>query len=751
MGEEEKLCEGKPYYEILKTKNLDNCVERPVYHKTFSISPASEASNYPTYQSLMTRTIICGSLEDHIIRKSSSENRIYMSTAGELHSKELIDVSSTCTLSLLSVESVENEISRPSSPKRYSSLVFEYPSGSHKSSKSLKQQQQQQQKQQQQHAPIPDLTSSPLTFYPRTQSERDLKTIAIELFSKIVEESEKMTETSRSEKDVAGLAVHATRVLGDLSYNGLKEVEESIKNLVGEEKYESFVEKAFFDLVAITGTNPCQMLINDKIRSGEVTKDTTYWSWIISTSLRQVRTIRASYVLGLTNLVHRACINEKSSLKEFPSQVYGKFCHKEMEVIQEELIPYLKEELKKSPTTDMNVIRLYVTALGNLGTKETTEELLKVIDGKITTNYNVRALAVFHLIKPAMENPSMIRPIMTSIIGNTAESAEVRMAAITTLTYCKPSSADLQGLALRTWFEPSRQVASYIYSTLETLKNLPSHVPEYTSLKQKCDIIIKIAKPVKEGIQYSRSFMLADHIESLRSTVSYSADLVADKDSFLPKSLYLSTQLRGLNSVVDTMEAYFYLQGTQKITDKLYELYSGMTSPEYSPATKETEREVREKMEKLGIHEKESERPEAHLFVKMAGLEHLYSIDEEFVNSVVKYISNRMIEKVDLQKGMEREYLKIMDVMGADYATPTYSGLPLYVEIRYPAVAYGKANLKVRGTSTTEPKVEVEAKGTINYKRMVKAVIVCSVTEKFFESGVETSVHVGSPVKAGIS
>merc|ERR1712121_413632 len=174
-----------------------------------------------------------------------------MSTAGELHSKELIDVSSTGTLSLLSVESVENEISRPSSPKRYSSLVFEYPSGSHKSSKSLKQQQQQQQRQQQQqqHAPIPDLTSSPLTFYPRTQSERDLKTIAIELFSKIVEESEKMTETSRSEKDVAGLAVHATRVLGDLSYNGLKEVEESIKNLVGEEKYESFVEMAFFDLV----------------------------------------------------------------------------------------------------------------------------------------------------------------------------------------------------------------------------------------------------------------------------------------------------------------------------------------------------------------------------------------------------------------------------------------------------------------------------------------------------------------------
>merc|ERR1712142_906974 len=155
--------------------------------------------------------------------------------------------------------------------------------------------------------------------------------------------------------------------------------------------------------------------------------------------------------------------------------------------------------------------------------------------------------------------------------------------------------------------------------------------------------------------------------------------------------------------------------------------------------------------EKLGIHEKESERPEAHLFVKVAGLEHLYSIDEEFVSKVVNDISSRMMGEGDLRKRMEREYLKIMDIMGADYATPTYSGLPLYVEIRYPAVAYGKASLRVRGGSPTEPKVEVAAKGTINYKRMVKAVIVCSVTEKFFESGVETSVHIGSPIKADIS
>merc|ERR1711931_117526 len=72
-----------------------------------------------------------------------------------------------------------------------------------------------------------------------------------------------------------------------------------------------------------------------------------------------------------------------------------------------------------------------------------------------------------------------IPDLLLSLIENSAENPEVRMAAITALTYCSPSTADLQKLAVRTWFEPSRQVASYIHSTLKTLSQLSGSVPEY--------------------------------------------------------------------------------------------------------------------------------------------------------------------------------------------------------------------------------------------------------------------------------
>ena len=787
--EEEKLCEGKEYYEILKSDNLDNCSERPVYHKTYGMwsKTSGSGASMPT-QSSLTRTIICGSLEDHIIRKSSTENRILINTAGELTSEEKINIASTSTLVLLSVESVRSELSGPSSPKGYASLSYEYPSGSSISSKSLKQQaqeqqlvqgqqqsQQQQQAQQQQkrHAPIPDLSSAPRSFYPKTMSERELQEKVVELFSKIIEESQKMSESSKAEKDVAGMSVEATMSLGELSFDGLKKVEETLKEQYGEEKWESLIEKTFFDLVSMAGTNPCVKLVVEKINSGEIRSEPVAWSWIISNTLRHTRTpteellkmlvrtlksqsveqsriIRAAYSMGLTELIHKACINEKSSEREFPYHVYGKICHKDMDVIKSELVSYLKEKLQESSRSDMNSILTWVNALGNLGTEETTEELLKVVEGKYTKNANPRTMAIYLMIRPAQENPAVYRPVFSSIVENTAESPEVRMAAITALTYCKPSSADMQRLALRTWYEPSRQVASYIYSTLKTLKNLPAAVPEYESLKQKAEIILSIAKPVHEGIQYSRNMHFAKYIDSFRSTFGNSLVWQADEDSFLPKSLYLTSQVKGLGSNVDGLEAYFYMQGTQQVVDKLFELYSELKTPKYNPTVEETKEEIRAEMEKLGIQNKQSEKPEAHLTFRMAGLQKLFSLDEEFVQQVVRKISSSMVQS-DLQKGYETEFMKIFDVMGEDLALPTETGLPVFVTLRYPAVIYGKATMKLSKSSSTEPKAEIEAKGALNFKRQVHARVVSPVTEKFYGSGVETSVHMGYPINAELS
>merc|ERR1711922_30153 len=142
-------CEGKEYYEILKSRDLNECSERPVYHRTYGMQYRTTGSGSASkpIQSSTTRMILCGTLENHIIRKISTEYKVLVSSAGELKSKEMIEVSSTSTLTLLSVGTADRELSRPALPKRHSSLIYRYPQESH----SLRHQQQQDQQQKIQH------------------------------------------------------------------------------------------------------------------------------------------------------------------------------------------------------------------------------------------------------------------------------------------------------------------------------------------------------------------------------------------------------------------------------------------------------------------------------------------------------------------------------------------------------------------------------------------------------------------------
>jgi len=772
-------CEGKEHFEILKTKNLDNCVNRPVYHKSFGSWPKSDGSkafSFPA-QTSVTRTIVCGSLEDHYIRKSVTKNQILVGSTEEFETKEQIDISSISTLELESVQNVQREISGPSSPKGYPSLVYEYPSGSQSSSRSLKQellQQSNQQQQQMKHAPLPGLTSAPKVFFPNEASQRELKQKAVELFTEMIESTKHITESMPSKKDSAGLSVNTAKILSMLSLEELKEVEQTVMSQVRGNMKPTTIKKVFFDLVSIAGTNPCMMLIKEKVTSGEIMQEPTAWSWILSNALRNIKTptpellrelvqllksehiqrnriIRAAYTMGLTDIINKACINPESVENQFAYRIYGQMCHKETEVIKGELIPFLSQKLQESSRGDMNAVITYVYALGNLGVEETSQELMKVIEGKIPTHHHVKALAVYKLIRPAMVNPALYRPIFTSLIENSAENEQVRMAAITALTYASPSSADLQKLALRTWFEPSQQVSSFIYSTLWSLSKLSGSVPVYESLKNKAQIILPIAKNTRSGFQYSHNLQYTTFVETLKTALSHKLQWVASQDSFIPRTIYAKTELLSQSRNIDVVETMLYMQGSETILKQLYDLAWQMGSRRSQSHVSQNEREVEEIISKLGIKNKHEERPEAHVYLKFLG-QKLYSVDAELIERVVRKLSTEFMEDLsELERGMEFEYMKVLDPYGAEWALPTETGMPVNIFIKHPIVAHNKAEVKTLSTSTSHPVVEIELKGVFNIKRQVHVGIMTPLTGKYHGAGLETSVAVATPLKAVLS
>jgi hypothetical protein len=789
-SDESDPCEGKDYYEVIKTKNMDYCIDRPSFtsgYGTWLKSDGSQSSSYPSH-SHVTRTIICGSLEDYYIRKVTVENTVLASSLGRYASDEKLDVTSYSMLSLESVKESSESMSTSSSSKTYSSLVFEYPYKTSVGSTSLRQECRKQHGCQkadgsEAHAPTPDMESDPVIFYTRFASESDLKNLIIEGFKELVDTADDMTESAALQKDVCGMSVKTTRAISQLSYESLKEVERRIESEFSEDRKEDII-RAFYDLVSMAGTNPAIRLLKTKVESGDINEDTHSWAWILSSAIRNIKTpteelirelvhilkhenvhkcpiLRAAVAMAVTEIAHKACVHPQSSYNEFPANIFGDFCDEDSDVIKKELLPYLTQMLSESSNNDVGSVITWVNALGNLGTEDASLELLKVVEGKITVHPHPRSVAIYKLIRAAELNPVIYRPVFMALIENSAESSEVRMAAVTGLTYSSPSTADLQRLAVRTWFEPCNQVASYIYSTLKTLKNLPETFDEYSIIRLRAEQAYALCKPSNFGIQFSKNWQLSHFEESLKASVSHKYQWTSSEESAIPKLMYGKIRIDTMGSTIESLETAFYLQGAEYVFEKLYDLYSDISKNSEETRGRDildqNKREVKEKMDKLNVEPRKSLTPEAHLTLKFLGLQKLYSFDAERVNEIVKYISMYFSgSQGKLRKGVEKEIIKVFDVAGADYAFPTESGIPAFITVRNPVVIHNKMNIKMTedessSSVSSQPQVEISTSGVFNYKTQIHAGIMTPLTGKFHMAGVEFAMHMSSPFETKLA
>ena len=195
-----------------------------------------------------------------------------------------------------------------------------------------------------------------------------------------------------------------------------------------------------------------------------------------STVVRSHKQLYTTSLLQLSNLFYHAYIHPTTMRNNFPTKVFGVFGTKESPVLTEKFIPFLVEEIER---TESEHVRLSaILALGKTGHLKALKTLVKEIEriapvaapvSKITMVKAHRTIAVNALKRLAKLNPTEIRPILMSIIVNPVEAVEVRIAAVSVLPFAQPTTAELQGLAIRTWMEPSEQVSAFIVSTLRSL------------------------------------------------------------------------------------------------------------------------------------------------------------------------------------------------------------------------------------------------------------------------------------------
>merc|ERR1711962_23780 len=772
-----ELCQGKDYYEVIKTKDLKNCRERPVYIHVYgarAVSDGSLGSSVPfASESSVSRNIICGTPDSFILRVASNQHKAVISPSGKFEHKEWMEDTSTSIVSLRSVEDKKEEIPDVKTPKPRGSLMFEHPKqddyfSATVSEKSLVPQARTDSRIEQDwyraQMVQPDIESRPKTLYPTIKSPEETMRQLVVTFKRIVEIARMSPESSESAEDVAGSAVMVSRALVRLGLQDIKalwqQIEASLPENLKVPAYNSFL-----DLVSISGTNPVIKFIIEEVKSGKLVGENA--AMIVSNAIRSAKTptkqllkelidllkhvaqqdnrnMVSTVALAVTRLVHRACIHETSSVSDFPAKSYGRFCDEKTPEITRDLIPFLAEKLFATRKSDINQLLTYINALGNLGHEGAALHLLKVIDDG-SFDKHLRSVAVYQLRKTASTNPALYRPIILQLIANEAESDEVRMAAITILPRTRPASFHLNKLAIRTWWEPSKQVSAYITSTLHALANpeIARDSKMFSPIFERAREAIKLAKPTDAGIVTSHNIIISHFLDTLKAAVNMRLQYVFSEDDEVPRSVFMRNSVKSRTHVLSE-EVAMHLEGGQFLLDKLYETYNRFLLSDEEKARVNTQRDYIKNI--VSVESRRMRKPEAHITVKSMGLQRIFSLDNRVIESLLEKVALESVEALQHHMVHSYEFMKIIDMNGHRAIIPTESGLPVYISHQTPLVLSGEAVADIQVTSVRNMKADVTIKPVVNHKHITEAGIFCPITKKFLGAGVDASIHIALPL-----
>merc|ERR1719347_1275204 len=771
-SEAKTVCEGKPYYLITKTKNFEQCKRTPfvqmITRDTVSNTDITSANEFMNVAST-TSTYICGGLNQFTIRKIAHKRIADVSLTG-YNTEEMAVSPSMVTITLLQSKPISSRMNVPASTRVIKSLIFEFPrvEGQSLSHEETLNQEVVEKTQEllglRPLMPQPGLTTAPHNLILDLNKEQIIPQI-LETVEKMAREIYQSPESCASKSDLAGKLSTVSMYLRTLTLPELEQLERQVLNGSKTTGMKS-MEKIFYDILSLVGTNPSTMLIIKKVKEGSL--PSTLLTKIVSYAIRNIRyptqelmeelvqMLRSSNVrsnkqlytasmLQVSNLFYHAYVNPTTMRNNFPTKVFGVFGTKESHVLTEKFIPLLVEEIEQ---TESEHVRLSaILALGKTGHLKGLKTLVKVIEhveGSIPATKESmiearRTIAVNALKRVVKMNPTEMRPILMSIIVNPVESAEVRIAAISILPFAQPTTAELQKLAIRSWMEPSEQVASFIFSTLRSLAY--SQVPELRTVGLKARSVLPLIKGERFGIQYSHNVHVSSFVEYLRTLVNNKYELVNSKESLIPHKLSMKTVYYGPSNSfkVPAIEFSAYTYGMDFLLEKYLHFFSTeeITNPTIMS-------QLNKITEELKLKTRELSTPFTFLHSSWAGIESTLYLDSDIVLESLEKLSRK------IQSGHEMEFNQVgaTQVFEQTNMHVTETGFPVMAISTLPIVYAVKGSVKVSGIEGNRtPVISAKVVPVLNGKLQTIYGVVTPFTKELIGSGVDMSLHSSIPVE----
>lgn len=783
-GQGKAYCDGKPYYQIVKTRDLDNCERHPIFQKWTGISGACMKSKPSTCAGLFTTVssstyTICGELSQYQIRNVKTLNVAKTNPIG-FNTDENFQSATQVNVELLKVTPTSQRLPLPASLEEKHSIVYAYP----KQSELEGQIPEEVRKQSmeilgvQPVLPQPNLHDAPHSLLPLSIPRDQIKSQAVEQLKKMASEVSQSPESCSSKSDIAGTMTSVAQYLRHLSLSELQQLESQIKQEAGQQQQGHSLVKLFWDTVSGVGTNPSTMLVVKKIKEGSM--PTGQAVKLVLHTLRNVRyptkellqelvglakhqavksnvSVLAAILGNLSDLFYRAYVNPSTMINNFPGQIYGAFGSMNSQVLTEQFIPYLTSIAEgQEPGIGQGAAKqkLQYTAIASLGRTghiKAIKPLLMVAEGKFESQSEQgpeeakisRPLAVHSLKRIAKMNPSKVKPLLIAIIENTVEAPEVRIAAVAILPFSLPSPNDIQAIAIRSWFDPSRQVVNFIRTTLYSLLN--TEIPEFKPMSGYVKSAIPLMKKEDHGYMFARNMHFNQFVHYLQTGVVSGYQLEMSKKSFVPLKLGSSTKYYGNQGAykIGGPSWVVYMQGMDRLVQKYIKhlTYAGKTSDN-------TVQQLQKIAEQLGIQTRGFQPSQLFGISSVLGIHYDVYLDSETVTQLIGELT-REIEQSDKQ-------FSFNTVSGTIWQESTGfgmtdAGFPVVNAIAFPIVYSAKGHVRTISqggfeNSITLPKVEASLIPVVNIKVQSSMGVISPFTKEILGTGVEASVHSSIPI-----
>merc|ERR1712121_219110 len=354
-----------------------------------------------------------------------------------------------------------------------------------------------------------------------------------------------------------------------------------------------------------------------------------------------------------------------------------------------------------------------------------------------------RTIAVNAMKRIAKMNQIETRPVLMSIIVNPVESTEVRIAAIAVLPFSQPTTAEIQKLAIRSWVEPSRQVSSFIVSTLRSLAY--TQIPELKIAGLKARSVMPLIKNEQYGIQYSHNINYSSFVEYLRLLINNQYQLVNSKESLIPHKVSLKTVYYGPSNSIKfpIIEFSTYTYGMDFLLEKYLHFFS---SEELSTPTIESQ--LKKITEELKLKTRELSTPFTFMHGVGGGVGSSLYLDSEIVFEALEKLSKKFTEVSRSGHNVEFSHVGATQFNEASTLMPTETGLPVLSSTSIPVVYSVKGSLKMSKIQGNQaPSVTAKVMPVVSGKMNVIYSVVSPFTGEIIGSGVDMSLHAATPVE----